>query len=91
VQIVSFGGETVAVTEDVSKPDQINNLVEAAVKAFGRADIVVNDGEVKKAIAFVDYPIQPAAPFGCQTDWTVSGLPGSRALDGSTGTRRPYD
>ena len=33
------------------------NLIDSAVKAFGRLDIVVNNAGVEKKITFVDYPL----------------------------------
>ena len=56
-QIASFGGKSIAVAADVSKPDQVQNLIEGAVKAFGKLDIVVNNAGVEKKLAFVDYPL----------------------------------
>jgi len=35
----------------------VANLIDSAVKAFGRLDIVVNNAGVEKKIAFVDYPL----------------------------------
>lgn len=57
-QIASFGGRSVAVAADVSKPDDVRNLVDQAVAAFGRIDIVVNNAGIEKKLAFVDYPLE---------------------------------
>jgi glucose 1-dehydrogenase len=56
--ISASGGKCVAVEADVSKPDQVQNLVSGAIKAFGRLDIVVNNAGVEKKCAFVDYPLE---------------------------------
>jgi glucose 1-dehydrogenase len=56
-EIADFGGQCIAVAADVSKPDEVAKLIEAAVTAFGRLDIVVNNAGVEKKIAFVDYPL----------------------------------
>jgi len=56
-EIADSGGQCIAVTADVSRPDQVANLIDSAVKAFGRLDIVVNNAGVEKKIAFVDYPL----------------------------------
>ena len=56
--IKSFGGRTIAVGADISAPEQVQNLVDSAVKAFGRLDIVVNNAGVEKKFAFVDYPLE---------------------------------
>ena len=55
--IASFGGRCIAVASDVSKPDQVENLIESTVKAFGNLDIVVNNAGIEKKLAFVDYPL----------------------------------
>jgi glucose 1-dehydrogenase len=57
-QISSFGGRSVAIAADISKPDQVQNLIDGAVKAFGKLDIVVNNAGVEKKAAFVDYPLE---------------------------------
>jgi len=55
--ISSFGGKTIAVEADVSDPKQVETLIESAVKAFGRLDIVVNNAGIEKKASFVDYPL----------------------------------
>jgi glucose 1-dehydrogenase len=52
-----FGGKCIAIEADVSKPEQVQTLVDGAVKAFGRLDIAVNNAGVEKKFAFVDYPL----------------------------------
>jgi NAD(P)-dependent dehydrogenase (short-subunit alcohol dehydrogenase family) len=42
-EILSRGGEAVAKVTDVTQSDQIEELVDATVKAFGRIDILVNN------------------------------------------------
>jgi 3-oxoacyl-[acyl-carrier protein] reductase len=44
--IVKTGGKAVAVRGDVSKADQAQGVIEAAVKAFGRLDVLVNNSGV---------------------------------------------
>jgi glucose 1-dehydrogenase len=56
--ITSAGGKTIAVAADVSKPDQVQNLIESTLKAFGRIDIVVNNAGIEKKFAFVDFPLE---------------------------------
>ncbi len=56
-QIAAFGGKSAAIAADISKPDQVQNLIDGAVKAFGKLDIVVNNAGVEKKLAFVDYPL----------------------------------
>lgn len=56
--IKSFGGKTIAVDADVSKPDQVQNLIDSAIREFGKLDIVVNNAGIEKKFAFVDYPLE---------------------------------
>ena len=56
-QIAAAGGKSIAIEADISKPDQVQNLIDGAVKAFGKLDIVVNNAGVEKKLAFVDYPL----------------------------------
>ncbi len=57
-EIASFGGESIAIAADVSKPDQVQNLIDAAVKAFGKLDIAVNNAGIETKFAFVQYPFE---------------------------------
>jgi glucose 1-dehydrogenase len=57
-EITSFGGRCLAVAADVSKPDQVTNMIDETVKTFGKLDIVVNNAGIEKKIAFVDYPLE---------------------------------
>jgi glucose 1-dehydrogenase len=56
--IRAVGGKYVALSGDVSKPDEVQGLIAGAVKAFGRLDIVVNNAGVEKKCPFVDYPLE---------------------------------
>jgi len=44
--ITGAGGKAIAVHGDVSKPNQAQGLIEAAVKQFGRLDVLVNNSGV---------------------------------------------
>lgn len=57
-EIAGFGGKCIAVAADVSKPDQVKNLIDTTVKQFGKLDIVVNNAGIEKKIPFVDYPLE---------------------------------
>ena len=54
--ITAAGGKAVAVAADVSKSDQVDALIAAAVSQFGRLDIMVNNAGVEKKMPFVDTP-----------------------------------
>jgi glucose 1-dehydrogenase len=56
--ITQAGGKCLAVQADVSQPDQVSALVQAAVKAFGKIDIVVNNAGIEKKSAFVDCSLE---------------------------------
>jgi glucose 1-dehydrogenase len=56
--IKNAGGKTIAVEADVSKPDEVQNLIDSTIKAFGRLDIAVNNAGIEKKFAFVDYPFE---------------------------------
>jgi glucose 1-dehydrogenase len=56
--IAALKGKCLALEADVSKPDEVENLISGAVKAFGRLDIVVNNAGVEKKCAFVEYPVE---------------------------------
>ena len=47
-RIVATGGKAAAVRADVSKPDDIPLLIDAAIETFGRLDILVNNVGVYK-------------------------------------------
>ncbi|MBC7917529.1 MAG: glucose 1-dehydrogenase [Rhodoferax sp.] len=47
-KIISAGGRAVAVQADMSKPAEIAPLIDAAMAAFGRLDILINNAGVYK-------------------------------------------
>jgi NAD(P)-dependent dehydrogenase (short-subunit alcohol dehydrogenase family) len=49
--ITKGGGEAVFVKADVSKPDEVNALINEAVKAFGRLDCACNNAGIEGRIA----------------------------------------
>jgi NADP-dependent 3-hydroxy acid dehydrogenase YdfG len=42
-ELVAAGGTAMALGTDVTKPDQVQALVDAAVKAYGRVDVIINN------------------------------------------------
>ena len=59
-QIQSGGGKTIAIAADVSKPDEVKNLIAQTVATFGRLDIVVNNAGIEKKAPFVDFAFEDA-------------------------------
>ena len=54
--IQAFGAKAVAVSADVSRPDQVDRLVQSAVDSFGRLDILVNNAGLEYKHPFTEYP-----------------------------------
>src|SRR6516225_2568613 len=50
--ITAKGGKALAVTVDVTKREQVDALIQAALKAYGKVDVLVNNAG-----------IMPIAPF----------------------------
>ena len=57
-QIQAAGGKAVAVAADVSNPDQVNQLIQKAVGAFGRLDILVNNAGLEYKHPFPEFPFE---------------------------------
>jgi glucose 1-dehydrogenase len=56
-EIEGFGGSACAVGADVSKRDDVQHLVSAAVERYGRLDIAVNNAAIEEQHPFVDMPL----------------------------------
>ena len=57
-EIENVGGRAYAVEADISKPDDVDELVKAAVKHFGRLDIIVNNAGVEQKHPFLETPFE---------------------------------
>lgn len=53
-QILAMGQRAIGVKADVSKVDDLQMLVDAAVKAFGRVDIMINNAGVETRTSVLD-------------------------------------
>jgi glucose 1-dehydrogenase len=56
--VTAAGGAAAAQSADVTKPREVENLVDRAVTTFGGLDIMVNNAGVEEKHAFVDMPLQ---------------------------------
>jgi short-subunit dehydrogenase len=57
-QVRAAGGKPLVVTTDVSKPQDVQRLANAAVERFGRIDVWINDAGVGAIGPFWDIPIE---------------------------------
>jgi glucose 1-dehydrogenase len=53
-QVVALGEKAVGVEADVSKVDDLQRLIDATVKAFGRVDVIVNNAGVETRTSVLD-------------------------------------
>ncbi|MDQ6823419.1 MAG: SDR family oxidoreductase [Candidatus Eremiobacteraeota bacterium] len=53
-EIENFGGKAYAVAADISKPDEVDELVKAAVKRFGGLDVIVNNAGIEHEAPFLE-------------------------------------
>jgi glucose 1-dehydrogenase len=56
--IQAAGGRVVAVAADVSNPEQVNQLMQKALDAFGRLDILVNNAGLEYKHPFTEFPLE---------------------------------
>ncbi len=56
-EIENFGGKAYAVAADVSKADEVAELVEAAVRHFRGVDILVNNAGIEHKAPFLETPL----------------------------------
>ena len=57
-QIQRNGGRVIAVEADVSDPEQVQNLINSTIKAFGKLDVALNNAGIESKYPFVDYPVE---------------------------------
>lgn len=55
-QIENFGGKAAAFAADVSKPDEVDDLVTQTLKHFGGIDILVNNAGIEEKHPFLEMP-----------------------------------
>jgi glucose 1-dehydrogenase len=57
-QIKSGGGKALAVHADISKPEDVKNMVEQTDEEFGRLDVMVNNAGMEEKMPFLDTPFE---------------------------------
>ena len=57
-ELESLGARAVAVAADVSKPDEVERLVQTAVAAYDGIDILVNNAGVEEQHPFLEMPLE---------------------------------
>jgi glucose 1-dehydrogenase len=57
-EIAGFGGTACEIGADVSKPQEVQQLVEAAVRRFGKLDIMVNNAGIEEQHPFIEMPLE---------------------------------
>jgi 7-alpha-hydroxysteroid dehydrogenase len=88
-QVRGFGGRALAVPCDVSDTAQIENVVEKALKEFGRIDIVVNNAggtPPRPALDTSEEMFDAALHFNVTTAFLLSRLAIPHMLDGDGGS-----
>lgn len=55
-EIEGWGGKALAIEGDVTRPDQIDNLISQTVSTFGKLDIFVNNAGMERKFPFLDVP-----------------------------------
>jgi glucose 1-dehydrogenase len=53
-QVSALGDQSIGVAADVSKVDDLHKLIDSAVKAFGRVDVMVNNAGVESRTSILD-------------------------------------
>jgi glucose 1-dehydrogenase len=57
-KIKAAGGKGLAIAADVANPQQVQNVVDTAVKTFGSLDILVNNAGIEFKHPFVEFPLE---------------------------------
>ena len=55
-QVVALGDQALGVEADVSKVDELQRLIEAAVSTFGKLDVMVNNAGIETRTSVLDTP-----------------------------------
>src|SRR5271154_3422460 len=55
-KISDLGGAALAVTTDVSQVRDVNGMVDAALRRFGKVDILINDAGIRPISSILEMP-----------------------------------
>ncbi|HLI94725.1 MAG TPA: glucose 1-dehydrogenase [Candidatus Baltobacteraceae bacterium] len=58
LEIGGFGGSACDVGADVSKPQEMQQLIEAAVQRYGKVDVMVNNAGIEQQHPFIEMPLE---------------------------------
>ena len=56
-RVEGSGGRAISVHADVSSPEDVKNLIQRAVREFGRLDVMVNNAGMEEKMPFLDTPL----------------------------------
>lgn len=57
-EIQGFGGKACGIGADVSKPADVQQLIEAAVSRYGKLDVMVNNAGIEQQHPFLEMPLE---------------------------------
>jgi glucose 1-dehydrogenase len=57
-QVADAGGRALAVQADISKPEDVEGLVQRTVEEFGRLDVMVNNAGIENKMPFLETPLE---------------------------------
>ena len=57
-QIKGAGGRALVVQADISKPEDVEGLVQKTVEEFGRLDVLVNNAGIENKMPFLETPLE---------------------------------
>ena len=89
-EIEKSGGKGLAVQADVSEPDDVKRLVQAAIDGFGRLDIMVNNAGMEHKMPFLETPFetwQQTISVNLTGPWLGCQEAAKRMVEGGNGGR----
>jgi glucose 1-dehydrogenase len=57
-EIAGFGGSAIDVGADVSKPEEMQRLIGAALERYGKLDVIVNNAGIEEQHPFLEMPLE---------------------------------